>query len=185
MRCSPSPSMSIAVSAVIRPSRLLLFFSSILALVLLCVACLLWLRLAQIIPDHSRLLLAATCAISACVVFCSVLSNRKTFRLDISGTGQILLTHTRSSAAASHSQASGASVNGGSEVVHLLENATLWPTFMLLRLQAPSGRVTVLPVLPDCLDRNAFCAVLVACRWLATQTLRDAAKPNKKIPLVD
>ena len=161
--------MSIAVSVIIRPSRALMLCVTAFACCLLTVAALLWVQLAGNIPDHDRWILSAVCAMSAIAVFLLSYARRNTYRLDLSGSGQIRLTQYKASATAREN------VDGSGEVVHLIGDSTLWPMLMLLRLQLPSGRVLVVSVLPDSLERDAFRATYVACRWIAAQDMRVGA----------
>ena len=161
--------MSIAVSVIIRPSRALMLCVTAFACCLLTVAALLWVQLAGNIPDHDRWILSAVCAKSAIALFLLSYARRNTYRLDLSGSGQIRLTQYKASATAREN------ADGSGEVVHLIGDSTLWPMLMLLRLQLPSGRVLVVSVLPDSLERDAFRVVYVACRWIAAQDMRVGA----------
>lgn len=167
--------MSIAVSAMIHPSRLMTRALILFGTVLCVVAVLLWLRLSGKLPDLARAVLTLVCASAACAVFFIALLSKKTCRLDITGNGQIRLSEYRPTASASNSDLY-EEIDGSSEVVQLLRDSTLWPTLLVLRLQSQSGRVTIVPVFPDSTERHAFRAVCVACRWIAAQNTRAAAK---------
>jgi len=167
--------MSIAVSAVIRPSRLMLALVALFSAVLFATAALLWLRLAGKIPDLSRAMLSLLCAGAGCSVFFIVGLRKKSFRIDISGNGQIRLSEYRPTAVAGNADRC-ADIDGSGEVVHLLKDSTLWPMLLLLRLQSQAGSVTIVPVFFDSTERRAFPAVCVACRWIAAQNTRPDAK---------
>ena len=177
--------MSIAVSAIVRSSRTLTLLAAAMTVIVLVAAALFWLRPHEIIPAHSRLLLAVVCAITALTAFFTLRASKKSLRIDISATGQIWLTQYRQSADTCSSGQAGTAIEGGSELVNLLGDSTLWSTLMLLRLQARSGQVIVLIILPDSLERSAYRAVCVACRWMVTQNLPHTEKTFDKNPLVD
>lgn len=167
--------MSIAVSAVIRPSRVMQVLIALFGVVLFATAALLWLRLAGKLPDLSRGVLTLVCVGAGCVVFFIASARKKTSRLDIFGNGQIRLSEYRPTASASKSDQC-TDIDGSSEVVQLLRDSTLWPMMLLLRLQSQTGRVTIVPVFPDSTERHAFRAVCVACHWIAAQNTRPVAK---------
>jgi hypothetical protein len=170
--------MSIAVSAEIRPSVLLRWLSFCFGVALGVSAFLLW-QAGQGEVGDVRPTLAIVCAITSLRFILFPSSTRKSFRIDVTGTGQILLTDTEGAllAQARHSDL------GRSEVVQLLGDSTLWSSFMLLRLRAESGRITELTILPDCMDREAYRALSIACRWVAAQrTSNQRAQPTPTDP---
>ncbi len=148
--------MSIAVSARIVRSRLLATTCVAMGCVLLVAAGLL------LTETHA---LSAVCAIAAVGLALFPLSTAKTCRIDVTGIGQILLTDTVSEAVADRTDLASATT----EVVQLLGDSTLWSSMMVLRLQSASGRITRLVLLPDSMDREAFRALSVACRWIASR----------------
>ena len=159
--------MSIAVSALVRPSRLLVTLSLLMGIVLMSSAAL----LEQIADEPLHHALAFVCAIASVSVVLFPLRSRKAFRIDITGIGQIRLVDTSLVAEAELTSASA----GNGEVVQLLRGSTFWSSLMVLRLQSGSGRTTVLIILPDSMDCGAFRSLSVACRWIAASSSRDAA----------
>lgn len=159
--------MSIAVSAVVRPSRMFAQLSLLMGIVLLFAAALLE-RTAEEQLHHA---LAFVCAIAAGAVVLFPLRRRKACRIDITGLGQIRLVDTSPEAEAELTHAS----VGEAEVVQLLRGSTFWSSLMVLRLQSDSGRVSVLIILPDSMDCGAFRALSVACRWVAASQPRHPA----------
>ncbi len=147
--------MTIAVSAVVARSRVLIVICVAMAGVLLSAAVL----LARAIPA-----LSIVCAIAAVGLGLFPLSTTKAFRIDVTDIGQILLTDTPQSAVADRTETAVVAA----EVVQLLGGSTLWSSLMVLRLQSASGRVRRLVLLPDSMDREAFRALSVACRWIAS-----------------
>ena len=176
--------MSIAVSAVIRPSRLMLALVALFSTVLFASAVVLCCRLAGKIPDLSRVMLSLLCVSAACSLFFIACRRKKSYRLDISGNGQIRLSEYRPTAVASSVDRC-TDIDGSSEVVHLLKDSTLWPKLLLLRLQSQAGCVTTVPIFFDSTERRAFRAVCVACHWIAAQNTRPAAKKSDTNSLVD
>jgi toxin CptA len=109
----------------------------------------------------TRIAAAAACVVIAVLVLYHVSQSRKTYRIDISGVGQIRLTEFKGLATPLSA--------GGSEVVQLAADSTLWPK--LLRLQAEDRRIAVLPILPDSVAVSEFRALSVACRWIAAHNI--------------
>ena len=151
--------MSIAVSARIVRSRLLAALCMALACVLLAAAALLL---------STTTALAVVCAIAAAGLALFPLSTAKACRIDVTGIGQILLIENVHEAVADRTDVAVATA----EVVQLLGDSTFWSSLMVLRLQSASGRITRLVLLPDSMDREAFRALSVACRWIASRGTR-------------
>jgi len=140
--------MSIAVSALVRPSPgLRLLHAGFCAAVLLSsLAC-------------GNAWLAAACA--ACGVAGWILGRGKATlrRIDISPVGQIRLTVQQQSG----------QTNGGAPALSLLAGSTLWPGLLLLRLGcAGSPRVQSVLILSDCVARDCWRPLALACHSLAS-----------------
>jgi hypothetical protein len=170
--------MSIATSAVVRPSR-------ILCLLKLAMACVLFITAWQIIviaPSKTsgiaQVLACLLCAFAGCLLALSCRTEVKTLRIDITATGQIRLTHT-SRDAFIHGRDQQTQAVNESEVVQLLKDSTLWSSMLILRLRNQSGKVIVLPILRDSMTKNAFRSVCVACHWIAAQNTRPASAPSQ------
>lgn len=166
--------MSIATSAVVKPSR-------ILHLLKFAMACVLFVTAVQLItmtsprpPDIAQLLAFLLCGFAGCLLTLSCRTQVKTFRIDITAAGQIRLTHTGDDAF-NHHTSQQAQVGDESEVVQLLTDSTLWSSMLILRLRTQSGKVIVLPILRDSMTKNAFRSVCVACHWIAAQNTRPAS----------
>lgn len=146
--------MSIAVSAVVRPSRLwraaLVSFAVANLAAGLVVAC--------SVPASFMLpgLLAGGCLLAGCAGTGALAGSGKTRRIDISGLGEVRLTVQRNGGAAA----------SRSMLVRVMPGSTVWPHLMLLLLrhQQDGGAVTVLAVLPDSVTPEQFRALAVALR---------------------
>ncbi len=164
--------MSIALSATIRPSRLLAGLQFAMSAVLLSTSS--WLLQSADPLGFSFSLqhvLAIICAIASFALIVQPLRRRTGLRIDVTGLGQIRLLETLPDAEAGSTPWSDAV----GEVVQLRQGSTLWPSLMVLRLQAVSGRLTTLILLPDSVSDDAFHALSVACRWVAaSQANHDA-----------
>jgi toxin CptA len=158
--------MSIAVSAVVGPSRVLRALLAAYGLANLAAG------FAVGFAMPGRFKLAQLSAIFFCIAGALLLRCRsavtKTRRLDISGLGQIRLTvqqDIRTGSATAGILADGAPGNcaaaEGVPVV-LSGGSTVWPRLMLLRLRDDSGALTLLPVLPDSVAPGVFRALAVA-----------------------
>jgi len=153
--------MSIAVSAVVRPSAFPRLALGILGACALAAA----LTLARAGGTGFRLALPGASLSVFAALFCLLLlcQNRKPCRIDISGVGQIRLTVYQDMGAAQaveEVRCSGA---------RLLPASTLWPGVLFLRLRLDSGAIAVLPVWPGSVVGAAFRALAVACRALAAR----------------
>lgn len=166
--------MSIAVSAIIRPSRMLAAIVFTMSGVLLGAAALLWLEADSIFHES----LAGACALAGSALGLFPLLRRKSVRIDVTGIGQIRLADTSSDAQIASTNPS----MRGVEVVQMLRDSTFWSSLMVLRLQSGSGRVTVLTILPDSMERSAFHALSVACRWIAARQISPQTRPFDAIP---
>lgn len=155
--------MSIAVSADIKPSRLLLITMAAAAVVVALVGVIFAFALVGQLSFVFRMSLAGACVVAAILAFWLALRNRTAVWLHISGTGQIrLVEHHVVVRAKPGSQV----MNGG--LAQLLAGSTVWPNLLLLRLRLENGRVRTIPILPDSVPRETFRALQVACRWVAS-----------------
>jgi toxin CptA len=150
--------MSIAVSAVVRPSRRLRAMVAAYGLVNLAAA------FAVGLLSSDRFVFAGLSGIcfltaGACLLHhCA--SPVKTHRIDISGVGRLLLTVQQDIGEEAENQMP-ASERGGFPA-ELLAGSTRWPQLILLRLRTEEGAVTLLPVLRDSVAPGVFRALAVA-----------------------
>lgn len=166
--------MSIATSAVVRPSRILYLLKLAMSCVLFVTAWQLVMMTTPKPPDSAQVFAALLCGFAGCLLALSCRTKVKTLRIDITATGQIRLTHTSHDAFIPGPDQQ-AKTGGESEVVQLLKDSTLWSSMLILRLRNGSGKVIVLPILRDCMTKNAFRSVCVACHWIAAQNTRPAS----------
>lgn len=157
--------MSIAVSAVVQPSRVLIMMIGAMAIVVAAVGAAIGFGLVGDMAAAPRLLLAAFLVFLAFFGFYHGVHARKTIQLDISGVGQVRLTEVSSPGPCTTTN--WPHVRTVEDVFRLMPNSTLWPHLLLLRLKAESGKTVTVPVLPDCVSRDKFRALSVACRWIA------------------
>jgi toxin CptA len=163
--------MSIAVSAVVRPSRLLLAAVGGMGVALAYAAGMIGSARIGNLSIYLQLLIAGSCVLAAFFGFYWTVRTRKTFRIDISDIGQIRLEEYIGSGRFS-SFADAAKGN----VVYLMPDSTIWPCLLLLRLRDEDNRITVLRILRDCVEDDAFRALSIACRWIAAQNNRPENK---------
>ena len=164
--------MSIAVAAVVAPSRVLR------ALAALFGACHLAAALAVSLLPGEPFRLAPLCTAffllaAGCLLHFSA-RPINTLRIDISGLGELRLTVQQ--------DLSGRGAGGETAVsAVLLPGSTLWPQLMLLRLLPADGAPLVLPVLRDSVTPQQFRALAVALRAAGGQnaaTYPDAGMPT-------
>ncbi len=159
--------MSIAVSAIVRPSRCFALIAASMGVILFSTA---W----MLVQEHGAILhhgLAIVCVLAGICVSLFPLSRRKHLRVDISGIGQLRLVDTNPDAVAGPIATS----TRDGEVVQLLRGSTFWSLLLVLRLQTRSGRTTTLLIFPDSVDSEIFHALSVACLWVAAKSSSPAA----------
>ena len=159
--------MTIGVSVVVLPSRLLMFLMHFIACAAVGAAILILFGNYHLSLGE-RLHFSAIVTISAGAAVFKTRLARKTFHIDISGIGQIRLTQ--------YSEVSGfprktdLALDGPMGcLVHLCPDSTLWPQFLLLRLKTGQGSVLSIPVLADSVGGSGFAALSVACRYMAAR----------------
>jgi len=155
--------MSIAVTAVVKPSRLLRAALAIHAGINLAAACALLLAA----PGAFRApwLLAACClaaAVGACSGLVSVGNKR---RIDISGVGEMRVT-------VQHKLADAVVDNAPCK---LLPGSAIWPGLLMLLMRGDDGKTVVLAVFADSVNAQEFRALAVAIRAIGGQETQDQA----------
>lgn len=149
--------MSIAVSAVIVPSRVLRSAQVGFIAVNLGAAAALASGLAG--PFRLPSVSAGACLLAALVLAASLARRRKVRRIDISGLGQLRVTVQQ-----------GVSLDDTrTDVAQLLRGSTVWPGLLLLRLRRADGSVGALALLPDSVERGQFRRLSVAIRAIAAR----------------
>ena len=154
--------MSIALSIMVKPSRLLLAMVGVMCACIVLAGALLGLGIVSELASWSRVAVTAGCIGVAFTAFVGQLRRRSVWWIDISADGQIRLTQAP---VATGSQWPG-------KLVRLTPDSTLWSHLLMLRLQTEDGRSSVLPVLPDSVTKEEFRALAVACRWVAAHNNR-------------
>ncbi|WP_307720453.1 protein YgfX [Massilia atriviolacea] len=152
--------MSIAVSACIRPSRLLrLVLLGYAALHLAVALALVWRWAAGMgAAGVWTAVSAGACALAALLAWRASAQGEMRRRIDISGLGEIRLTVQQSLGA----------VPVQADVLQLLPGSTMWQHSLLLLLGSPdSKRILVQCIWPDSMPRAQFRAVSVALRAIA------------------
>jgi toxin CptA len=144
--------MPIAVSAIVRPSRVhrclllgagLSLFAAAFAVGLVAPA-----------RFHAAPFQALALAASASVLMHAGSVQAKTHRVDIYETGEVVLTV----------QQGLREWSAASSTVTLLPGSVVWPPLMLLRLQAPGAATQVMVVWRDSVEPDAWRALAVAVR---------------------
>ena len=149
--------MSIAVSAVIVPSRLLRFALGGFAAANLGAAVALGSGMAG--PFRLPLAGACACLLAGGALAASLALGRNVRRIDISGLGQLRVTV----------QQGVGSNETRTDTAELLRGSTVWPGLMVLRLRRKDGVVSALALLPDSVEPGQFRRLSVAIRYIATR----------------
>ncbi|MEA5097116.1 MAG: protein YgfX [Burkholderiaceae bacterium] len=156
--------MSIAISVIVRPSRLLFMLSLTMCACIAAVGMLVGFCLAGNFSFVVRLVIASLNFVFAFFALFHISRKRKTFRIDISGIGQIRMRQYESAHPEFVTEW---------ETVRLAGASILWPGLMFLRLEAGGGQATLVPVLPDSVSADEFHGLAVACRWIAMRSERQ------------
>ena len=146
--------MSIAVSATVKPSRILAY---LLVFMLVVVNG----NIAYIVYsfelDTTRfLLLVSAIGLASLLVLSRFFKKQHVKQLDISDSGDIILRVFTHEAA-----------DGESKVVTLTVKSTFWPQLLLLHLRSDDGHVHVVLILRDCVDADTFRKLSLALHWIA------------------
>ena len=147
--------MSIAVSAVITPSRLLRFALAGFGAVNLGAALALGFGLAG--PFRLPMVGACACLLAGAALAAVLARSRTVRRIDISGLGQLHVTVQQGTG--SHQIRT--------DLTELLSGSTVWPGLMVLRLRRADGVVGALTLLPDSVEPGQFRRLSVAIRHIA------------------
>lgn len=158
--------MSIAVSAVVKPSRLLFLLVGGMSLILLLVAGLIAFGSIGNLSIATRLVLALMCVAAALYAFFRAMPGGEIHAIQIAGTGQIRVVVLKKHASVALEDL--VATEPG-ELMHLLPVSTLWSGLLLLHLQNGQQKIIVMPILPDSVTQQSFKALLVACRWIAAR----------------
>ena len=162
--------MSIAVSAVIRPSRLL----RSMTLAMSVMSTLVGIAMLSGWPDNftgmTRGLAAIACIAGGIIAGAGGMRKNPHVLIDISGIGQIRIGETARQHTAAHPE--GTDFDVSQRVMRLLPNSTLWSRLMILRLQAEQGSIHTIVILPDTTPPTSFRALSVACHWIAAHNNR-------------
>lgn len=165
--------MSIAVSAIVKPSRILDAMMLIVASLTSTVGILIGLGVIGELASVLRFAIAASILILSFFGFYHGMRSRKPIQLDISGIGQIRISEWSGKPPCRESKRTHVGMDG--KQVRLLPDSTLWPLMLLLRLEDENGGLMTVPVLPDSVSRGGFRALSVACRWIAANEVRSKA----------
>lgn len=156
--------MSIAVSAVIQPSRLLAGMIAVMSIVIALVGGAIGFGLVEDFPLVARFSLFVVIGFLSSFGFYHGMKHRKTIQLDISGVGQVRMTNVAPKAPCMNTNWPHVRTTG--EVCRLMPDSTLWPFLILLRLKTEEGRTLTVTILPDCVPSSDFRALSVAFRWI-------------------
>jgi hypothetical protein len=169
--------MSIAVSALIRPSPLLRLLTALLAALCATSAVCLFLFTFRFLPTVGRLVLCLPVGLIALGLLYSAFRARKSFLLDISGLGLIRLREHYTGAAQTWRKETPVSLTPG-KTVRLLDGSTLWPCLLSLQFEYEDGGQTSLLVLPDSVAPGALRALSLSLRCIAA---RDSARDPRQL----
>lgn len=169
--------MSIALSAVVRPSRWLNLGFHAMLFAITVVAVGIALGLCGNLPLLARALISAVCLISVLFALFHDGTRKKAYLIDIAPSGEIRLMPGRLDVF--RGDAPNPAVAVEPDRVRLMAGSTLWPALICLHLQSlTGGRRYQIVILPDSLaDASEFRALLVALRWIAGRGMGGGEDP--------
>jgi len=149
--------MSIAISVVLKPSKILRFCAILFAFLLLFIG--IYIGSLKTLPLLNQFVLIAICCFAACRSF---LYNQKiaktSWRINIDGQGQLRCQ--------SNAQADA--------VFELAAGTTLWTQALFLRLHNQEKNVKInIVILSDALSKDEFRRLSVACKWIGAHVRPD------------
>lgn len=153
--------MSIAVSAVVKPSRLLRGALAIYAAANLAVG----IFVLSAAPGAFRapLLVAASCLVAAAGATAALGPAGKRRLIDISGVGEMRVTV----------QQKQAETGMQNMPCKLLPGSAVWPRLLMLRVRGDNGKAAVVAVFADSVSAEEFRALAVAIRAIGGQEAPD------------
>jgi toxin CptA len=157
--------MSIAVSAVIMPSRLLR--ASLAAQCAACAGVGIFLAASPAGMFLFSGALAVCCCACAGAAMLAFLRAGKMRRIDISGLGKLRVTVQQNGG-----EADAKSAGADAGLATLQPGSTVWPRMMMLLLCDGKGAGSVVAVLPDSVSAEQFRALAVAIRTMGGQETR-------------
>ncbi len=150
--------MSISVSTLVKPSKLLRLMVGTMGLLTICFSILIGMGAVACFSFFSRMVIVGASIVVIGCCFFYFFQYDKTYRIDIANSGQIRLT--------AYTSFHNDNENNG-EIVFMMNGSILWSGLLLLRLKSDRGREHILRVLPDSVSSESFRMLLVACRWIA------------------
>ncbi|MGB6056046.1 MAG: protein YgfX [Burkholderiaceae bacterium] len=157
--------MSLALYAVVKPSRRLWVLTCGMCFAVLAAASLIGVGLVGDLAFFPRTVVGGASGFIVFSVLYQQARRRSEFHIHISGSGQLRLAEVEPERGSHHRR--GRIPVPPQRNATLLPASTIWSWLLLLRLQLDDKTVVTVPVLPDCLPADTFRALSVACRWLA------------------
>ncbi|WP_344762554.1 hypothetical protein [Actimicrobium antarcticum] len=160
--------MSIAVSAVVVPSRIFKLLCGVMSIMTAGIALSFF---HAVNPDEVLLIkfcLSAVALIGAVAIFLPIFA-KENVSIDISGVGQI---RVRQCGVRTASVQEDAPAGPDDAVMTLLPGTAIFSCLLLLRFTNDTRGVKTLLIFPDSVSAECFRRLSVACRWIAAENLR-------------
>lgn len=153
--------MSIALSVVLRPSKIVQILAILFSLMLIFIA--VYVAIGLAIPLFWRIFLHLICLCTSGVLWFNVRArNAKRWQIDVNDQGNIFCRSQSSVETQQTLQTS---------ALHaLVAGTTLWSDALFLRLRCvESARVINLMIFSDALSKEEFRRLSLACRWISAR----------------
>lgn len=148
--------MSIAITTIIKPSRL--FFFLLMFINLLCLVSLFWSIFLVKNSSSNELILVFIVAVVWVGSFFfqrQYLKQRRIVQLSISSKGRLILRELDENQNFTYG-----------ERVELISGSVLWSFLMMVHLKSQQGHKIILPIFFDSVDKDTFRRLSVAFHWL-------------------
>ncbi|KAF3997957.1 hypothetical protein [Glaciimonas immobilis] len=166
------PKMSIAMSALVLPSKILFAMVSVLSLNGALISIFVSFGGIGRLDTVIGFALGMTGLLASVAGWLCYIKSRQTVHIFVTGEGQFkigeILPYTNV-----------ANRVPQPVVVQLSRGSTLWTDLLLLRFQHIDGRIKSVVILPDCASKQVFGALSVACRWSASRGHANGQKESK------
>lgn len=166
-------SRSIAISALVRPSRWAQILYAALSAVCLIVSLTILFGQADNVANISQYVGSFIACAAALRVGIEACKKRSSVFFDMSGTGDLRIGTVPNASVLGRGQLDSTSM----PATYLMAGSVITPFLLVLRLAQNHGSINTLVIFPDSVSGDAFRRLSLACRWLAGQKKRQQLAP--------
>ena len=156
--------MSIAVSAKIAPSRFFMVCTFGMAAMMVLTGFLIVSGQTGTFDLFSRMIVTVICFVSAGFFIFLHFRSKKSFWIDISGSGQIRIREDVRNVSVQNFRQE--QTVPDAEVFYMVNGSTIWPILLLLHVEFDSKQRKFITIFSDSVNEEALKALYIACQWL-------------------